>query len=302
MDLHYLGAIGASFSILAGVLWYYSLPRTVLSANNSVYQTSPIFVYLLAVIFLGEKLTIRKLFGLCLCFGGVLLVSLFTQDQTNPDGTTQESTVGGYVLVLSSAFFMAVFEVFNEWVTHRRKTIVQDAEEPYDEHDDYHDEHHEHEEEKTSTEKVLDSILFVGFMGFYNFILLWPGIWLVSATGIEDKFELPPKHIAERMGFAACLEVGYVGFVISGIAVSSSTFMAVGQMLIIPTGYLVEILFKNESFAEHTWENYVGVLLIFLGFLCMQNLEAFEEKKRNYDIINRTEEGNAGEDRLMAIS
>mmetsp|Transcript_11798 Transcript_11798/g.13598 ORF Transcript_11798/g.13598 Transcript_11798/m.13598 type:complete len:363 (-) Transcript_11798:162-1250(-) len=285
-DIQLYAAIASIISLLAAVLWYYSLPLTILSANNAVYQSSPFFVFILSVTFLGESVKVKKIIGLCFCFAGVLMISLYTKDQTKSDGTTQKSTVRGYLLTLMSALFAGVFEVFNEWISHKKKPHhgLISPEEAF-----RYEGGHERpaSSEESNATKVIESIRFLGLIGFYNCFLLWPGIFIVTATGVEGEFNLPAHSVLVKLLIASSIEACYVALLISGIAISSSTFMAVGQMLIIPMGYMVEIFFEGEHLSDHAWQNYLGAMLIITGFLTMQE----STNQTRYENVSQQENG-----------
>ena len=57
-------------------LWFFALPLIPLAQLFALEFTSPIWVVLLAPLFLGEKLTVKKLSIAALGFFGVLVVSL----------------------------------------------------------------------------------------------------------------------------------------------------------------------------------------------------------------------------------
>ena len=111
---------------------FYSLHLTVLSANNAIYQTTPIFVFLLSVCFLREEVRAYKILALVVCFTGVLFVSFFTQPQHLDNGEVQRSELGGYILVLLSAVLFAMYEVFYHYAFHHQPSDQKAAQEGVD--------------------------------------------------------------------------------------------------------------------------------------------------------------------------
>ena len=116
---------------------------------------------------------------------------------------------------------------------------------------------------------VMESFLFVGLMGVFNLVLLLPGMFVVKAIGLEVPFEFPPGDVGLQIALVAILETGFHMFLLAGIAVSGPVFMAIGQILIIPTGYVYDAI----QGGSHSVGNYVGVFFIILGFLVMQEFE-----------------------------
>ena len=68
--------LGRNLSHFAGQnLWFYALPLISLSELVALEFSSPLWVVLLAAVFLGEKLTVTRGFSAVLGFAGVLLVA-----------------------------------------------------------------------------------------------------------------------------------------------------------------------------------------------------------------------------------
>ena len=53
--------------------WYLSLKHTAPAINDTIYQSQCVFVYILSILFLSEKLTLQKGIAILLAFGGVAL-------------------------------------------------------------------------------------------------------------------------------------------------------------------------------------------------------------------------------------
>ena len=61
---------------LAMVVWLAGIKYTYASIATAINQTSVIFVFIFAAIFLKEKFTFRKMVGLILSFAGIILVTI----------------------------------------------------------------------------------------------------------------------------------------------------------------------------------------------------------------------------------
>ncbi|MBN2018349.1 MAG: DMT family transporter [Candidatus Cloacimonetes bacterium] len=61
---------------LAMVIWLAGLKFAYASVATAINQTSVIFVFIFAAIFLKERFTFRKFLGLILSFGGIVLVTI----------------------------------------------------------------------------------------------------------------------------------------------------------------------------------------------------------------------------------
>ena len=53
-----------------------------MSSNTTIFNTVSIFVFLLSVLFLNEKITKLKLLALILCISGVGILQLFASDDS----------------------------------------------------------------------------------------------------------------------------------------------------------------------------------------------------------------------------
>ena len=109
----------------------------------------PVFVFVLSVKLLGEKVTRSKVIALVLCMIGITFITLFTHSQKEKDGQTHSSTPTGYLFCILSVLAYALYEVLYA-VVERNSPIP--------------------EEERND---VMESFLFVGLMGVFNCILLF---------------------------------------------------------------------------------------------------------------------------------
>ena len=76
-------------SAAAAYFWYLSLPRTYVWANNTIYQSNPVWVYLFSIAFLGSSWDWRKVVPLVLCFSGIEIISLSSKDGVSGGATPQ---------------------------------------------------------------------------------------------------------------------------------------------------------------------------------------------------------------------
>jgi hypothetical protein len=110
---------------------------------------------------------------------------------------------------------------------------------------------------------------------------------LVHDLGLEPSFEYPTSLVAGEIVGVTLAETIFHMFLLSGIAVTGPVFMAVGGILIIPLGYIVDAV-KGAS--PHTLGNYVGCAFIVFGFLVIQ------EVPFTVEILNRLFGSDASRD------
>lgn len=124
-QLTLLGTFLSVLSAAAGFTWYLSLPETLVSANNAIYQSAAAAVFVLSVVVLGEAVTVAKLAALVTCVGGVVVVS-FAPAATTTSGNIHE-TVAGYMWVLASVAVYAVYQVLYARYTEQALDSVATA-------------------------------------------------------------------------------------------------------------------------------------------------------------------------------
>jgi drug/metabolite transporter (DMT)-like permease len=98
--------------------------QTTNASNASVYvATGPITILLLAVVFLGEKLTERKILGIVIAVAGVLVV----MGPETLAGFELDSDVTGDLLVLASIVMWGCFTVFGKRITDQLGALTVTA-------------------------------------------------------------------------------------------------------------------------------------------------------------------------------
>ena len=63
--------------------WYLSLTGTSVAGNSAVYQSAPVFVFLLSIFVLKEKVTAWKLIAVVLCVSGSAVVAVISSEESN---------------------------------------------------------------------------------------------------------------------------------------------------------------------------------------------------------------------------
>jgi len=98
--------------------------QTTNASNASVYvATGPITILLLAVIFLGEKLNLRKIVGIAIAIAGVLVV----MGLETVAGFEFDGNLIGDILVFASIVMWGCFTVFGKPVTGRLGALTVTA-------------------------------------------------------------------------------------------------------------------------------------------------------------------------------
>jgi len=224
----------------AGYIWYLSLRETMVALNNSLYQSQCILVYLLSVLFLGERITIRKASAIFIAFGGVLLVS-FGNQHHHDSKNKQVNSLTGVVLCLISAFLFAIYEVTVKYVE-----------------ENYSDEEY----------AVRDSMYFLGNCGFVCMVTGPFMLWVCDYFGFEH-FDLPPDKDSLYILIEICvLDVIFNAALVLGVTVTSPYLVGIGLLLVIPCSFLADIVLGKLKTV--CWIQISGIVLIVVGFLILK--------------------------------
>ncbi|KAL6076965.1 EamA domain-containing protein, variant 2 [Balamuthia mandrillaris] len=106
---------------LANYCYTLSLPLTSVASILSIEQASTIFVYILSVIFLREKITLIKVMAVVVCIGGVVLIAFGDDEGSKHDSSssssassseTKQKPLLGDIIVVFSAIGGACYMVF----------------------------------------------------------------------------------------------------------------------------------------------------------------------------------------------
>ena len=77
-----------------------------LSINNICYNILPFMCALIALCWLGERVSKFELFAMCCCFGGIVIVALnYEQEEESEEDNTE---IDGYLLGILAALATAV--------------------------------------------------------------------------------------------------------------------------------------------------------------------------------------------------
>lgn len=155
------------------LLWFFAnvtlsigLEYTSVGSSTVLTATSSMWTLLFGAIFKVERFTLVKLFGVMISLAGIVLISMIdlSGDTDKNRGSfphkAQAQIAVGDVLSLLSAILYATYTIFIK--------------------------------KRVGDENKIDMLLFFGFVGLINTLILWPGIIFLHLVGLEP-FELPPN-------------------------------------------------------------------------------------------------------------
>ena len=153
------------------LLWFFAnvtlsvgLEYTTVASSTVLTATSGMFTLLFGVISKVERFTFLKLFGVVTSLAGIAMISLIDvsadgdKHRGNFPHKTPAKVALGDILSLASAVLYGVYSVLMK--------------------------------KRIGSEDRVDMLLFFGFVGLINTVILWPGIIILHLVGLES-FELP---------------------------------------------------------------------------------------------------------------
>lgn len=90
--------IGLSVHIMT---FLFGLQRAPSINSAIIYAGAPVFLFVLAVIFLGEKVVKKHLFGMIIALAGVMIIVLAPLWMSNPSVDSQSTLLGNILFVIS---------------------------------------------------------------------------------------------------------------------------------------------------------------------------------------------------------
>ncbi|RXG57118.1 Solute carrier family 35 member F5 [Armadillidium vulgare] len=232
-----------------------ALSLTEVGVVNVISSTSGLFTLILASLFpssSADKFSLSKLTAVLFIILGTALISI---EELKLDGT---SFPVGVMWSFVGALFYAFYMVFLK--------------------------------RQVPSEEKMDLPMFFGFVGLFNAIILWPGFFILNATGLEV-FQVPTKQ-----QLLYIILNGLVGTVLSellfdfynsfllcdiifehlrGCFLTSSLMATLSLTLTIPMTMLCDIFLKG---VVYSWHFYVGSIPVLFAFIAVTFLTHYEDK------------------------
>ncbi|RKP12868.1 hypothetical protein BJ684DRAFT_22939 [Piptocephalis cylindrospora] len=269
------------------ILWFAAnwtlnaaLAYTSVASSTIISSTSALFTLILGVGVGVERFSSFKLLAVLASIFGVCLVTyadlaphpMEVQPLANPPTHLLNSltppaqpaipppshalppTILGDLLALSGAFFYGAYATF-------LKRDLRD-------------------------ERRVDPQMFLGFVGLFNLVLLWPIFFIFHYTGVET-FELPSTSLVWIMLLANALVGTFLSDYLWLLAMlmTSPLVVTLGLSLTIPLALVGDMVRKGVVPGVGYW---IGAILVLLGFFLVNSSTLGEETEE--------EEGVAIED------
>ena len=263
--------------MMCSYTWYYSLRHTVVSANSAVFQSNVAIVYLLEVLFLGHRPSLKNCGAVALMLCGVVGIALdseYGRGGTAGNSATTPSAMGYAICVLSTLFY-ALYEVGFARIANARASLhatpgalpTDDAKADAAADDDA-DAEGATQPPATLMHAAMNSLLFLAVHGASTLVTMWAPLLALSYTGIEP-LQMPDAATLATIGITALCDTVFNAALLFGVAVSSASQMAGGNVLIVPLGFVVDFFVHGAVASVFT---VVGSVVIVVGFVCLQPL------------------------------
>eukprot|EP01064_Diplonema_japonicum_P016649 TRINITY_DN2464_c0_g1_i1.p1 TRINITY_DN2464_c0_g1~~TRINITY_DN2464_c0_g1_i1.p1 ORF type:complete len:382 (+),score=59.99 TRINITY_DN2464_c0_g1_i1:36-1181(+) len=224
--------------LLGDYIWYTALARTSVGVGTALFNTSSVFVYVLSVLFLREKVCPRKVFAVAVATGGVVVFSTIGD---SGDGSDEETDMIANLLVVAAAFLYAVYEVYFKTVT-----------------------------EEWEADQISSVNMMVGFIAIVTGLTLWPFIVILDVVPeeIRENFTLPSSEHLPGMAGSSLGAVAFNIFFGLSLALLRPVIVSVGVMTTIPITALTDYLFHDEPFNIYQG---LGALMILTAFILLND-------------------------------
>eukprot|EP00727_Mastigamoeba_balamuthi_P001857 m51a1_g11669 hypothetical protein (297) ;mRNA; r:7564-8586 len=233
--------------------WYLSLPRTSVSVNTAIYNSSPAFVFIFSIFLIRDRVTVCKVLALVASIAGVVVVAACTgaPASTEGSGSSAEGSglstadlVLGYVMLVFSTVTYALYGVlYNKYCV--------DPADPL---------------------SFKNTFAFTASLGVSNILFFWVGIPILDKAGPE---RLDPRPSGSTIGIligVGALAAAFQVFAQMAIMLSSPLFVSVTQLLTIPLGIATDAAINHYVMPAG---GFGGIVLIVVGFVLINAGELY---------------------------
>ena len=115
--------------------------------------------------------------------------------------------------------------------------------------------------------EIADNFLLMVGMGLFAFLCFWPGMFILSAMGVEEL--VLPKNFDEMFEVLTicAMELVFSGGFMTGIALSGPIFMSLGTLSVIPLSFVADVWLHG---LQITVSAVIGSILIIFSFVLIE--------------------------------
>ena len=216
-----------------------SLNLTSVASNSIISSMSGPATAILSRIFLADyKLTPWNMAGVAVTVIGSCLIGYLDSFKS---GGNRDNLVGDIMAVISAM----IYSVYTTFI-----------------------------KVKIGDESRVNMFLFFGFIGSLNLVVLWPGILILDASGLES-FKMPSNHIWLLLSVNGLLTILSDYFWAQAILLSNPVIATVGLSLMMPLAIVADQLFRGIG---HGYLYYIGAVCVWIGFVLV-NIDTSKNPK-----------------------
>ena len=214
------------------------LEYTTVGSSTILSSTSSIFTLFIGAWLSVEKFTFRKLIGVLASLAGIVMISSMDLTGNNDKNRGSFPHKSHLQLAIGDAMALISALLYGIYTSLMKKRIAD--------------------------ESRVDMMLFFGFVGLFNMIILLPGFPILHFTGIET-FEIPPtKRITAivLVNSATSLVADFCWAY--SMLLTSPLVTTVGLSLSIPLSLFGEIIINHQTSGAIYW---LGACVVLLSFV-----------------------------------
>ncbi|ODV58047.1 DMT family transporter ASCRUDRAFT_129219 [Ascoidea rubescens DSM 1968] len=232
---------------LANLTMNASLSYTSVASQTILTSTSSFFTLLMGYVSRLETVNSTKVLALILSFTCIIIVTKVDSETEEDDISIKNNvsykSVFGDFLALISTFIYSIYTILLK--------------------------------KKVKVESKLNMKLFLGFVGFFNLILLWPSILILNYFNLE-KFEMPSNLFIWKILIVNC----FISFIADfcwakAILLTSPLTVTVGLTLTIPLAVIGDVIFNDKKIS---FIYGLCAVLICVAFIIINQSESDEEQ------------------------
>ena len=216
-----------------------------------------------------EKFTLKKLIGVLASLAGVILISSVDLSTNNDENRGTFPHKSHRQLAIGDAFALGSAVIYGLYTIFMKKRI--------------------------GDESRVNMLLFFGFIGLFNVVLLWPGFFILHFAGVET-FELPPTGrilmivLVSVLGFTSWKslltilgQVNSTTSLVSDVSwafamlLTSPLVVTVGLSLTIPLSLVGQMILNSQTSSIAYW---IGAGIVFLSFIFINHESQGEDERK----------------------
>ncbi|KAJ5945800.1 hypothetical protein N7454_002639 [Penicillium verhagenii] len=226
------------------------LQYTTVGSTTILTSTSGVWTLIFGACLRVEKFTARKALGVLASLVGIILISRVDLSKSDTDTTSPTADNGSGTFPHKTPAEIALGDAMAAFssVIYGVYTIVM--------------------KKQVGDESRVNMSLFFGLVGFFNFIMMWPGFFILHWTGVE-LFSFP-----ETRRVWTIVLVNSLASFLSDIAwayamlLTTPLVVTVGLSLTIPLSLVGQIVLQGNYASALYW---VGAAIVFLSFVVVNH-------------------------------